>query len=59
MKTRIKKLKLHTIDIITEWTSKTWHNDHRWKPKTGKFIKRMLNKKGRRAIKTLILRKYK
>jgi hypothetical protein len=45
MKKHIKKLKLHTIDVVKEWTSKKWHKAHRWQPGTGKFLKRMLNKK--------------
>jgi hypothetical protein len=48
MRSRIKKLKLRTVDIIRVWTSKRWHKEHKWKPKTGKFIKNLLNKKIRR-----------
>mgnify|MGYP006429509821 FL=1 len=45
MKKHIEKLKLHTIDVVNEWTSKKWHKSHRWHSGTGKFLKRMLNKK--------------
>jgi len=47
MKRRLNKIKLHTVDVVKEWTSKKWHKEHRWKPKTGKFIKRLLNRKVR------------
>ncbi len=47
MKKHIKKLKLHTIDVVKEWTSKKWHKEHRWKSGTGKFIKRLLTRKVR------------
>ena len=45
MKQKIKNLKLHTIDVITDWASKKWHREHKWHAGTGKFIKRLLNKK--------------
>ena len=47
MKQKLKNLKSHTIDVITDWTSKKWHREHKWHAGTGKFIKRLLNKKNR------------
>ena len=47
MKKHLKKIKLHTIDVIKDWTSRKWHKEHSWKPKTGKFIKHVMNKKVR------------
>jgi len=30
-----------------DWVSKHWHNEHTWKARTGKFIKRLFNKRMR------------
>jgi hypothetical protein len=38
-------------DIIADWTSKKWHSRHNWHTGTGRFIKRLLNKKSRRKCK--------
>jgi hypothetical protein len=32
-------------DIIRDWTSKKWHKAHNWKTGTGKFIKKLLNRR--------------
>jgi hypothetical protein len=32
-------------DIVKDWTSKKWHTVHNWKAGTGKFIKRVFNRK--------------
>jgi len=42
---------MKTKDIVHDWTSKKWHVVHNWKTGTGKFIKRMMNKKTRRKGK--------
>lgn len=34
-----------TREIIRDWTSRRWHTAHRWHAGTGKFIKRLLNRK--------------
>jgi len=36
---------LKTKDHIKDWTSKKWHKLHNWKTGTGKFIKRLMNRK--------------
>jgi len=36
---------LKTKEIVKDWTSKKWHKVHNWKSGTGKFIKKMLNRK--------------
>jgi hypothetical protein len=42
---------MKTKVIVDEWISKKWHKEHRWHTGTGKFIKRMLNKKLRAQYK--------
>jgi hypothetical protein len=39
---------MRTKDVIKDWTSRKWHKVHNWKAGTGKFIKRLLNKRTRR-----------
>ena len=39
---------MRTKDVIKDWTSRKWHKVHNWKAGTGKFIKRLLNKRNRR-----------
>jgi hypothetical protein len=36
---------LKTKDVVRDWTSKKWHKLHNWKTGTGKFIKRLMNRK--------------
>ena len=38
-------------EVIADWTSKRWHSSHNWHTGTGRFIKRLLNKKSRRECK--------
>jgi len=40
---------LKTKDHIKDWTSKKWHKLHNWKTGTGKFIKKILNRKIRHS----------
>jgi len=40
---------LKTKDHIKDWTSKKWHKLHNWKTGTGKFIKKLLNRKIRHS----------
>ncbi len=47
MKKQVRNLKLHTIDVIQDWTSDKWHKTHKWHSGTGKFVKRILNRKVR------------
>jgi hypothetical protein len=42
---------MRTKDIIRDWTSRKWHKVHNWKAGTGKFIKRLLNKRIRHEHK--------
>ena len=30
---------------IKDWTSKKWHSTHNWRTGTGKFLKRIMNRK--------------
>ena len=39
---------LKTKEIVRDWVSRKWHKAHTWKAGTGKFIKKMLNRKIRR-----------
>jgi hypothetical protein len=39
--------------VVDEWISKKWHKAHKWHSGTGKFIKRMLNKKIRNNVKKI------
>ena len=32
-------------DKIKHWTSKKWHSKHNWRTGTGKFLKRVMNRK--------------
>lgn len=36
---------LKTKDFVRDWTSRKWHKIHTWKAGTGKYIKRILNRK--------------
>ena len=40
---------LKTKDHIKDWTSKKWLKLHNWKTGTGKFIKKLLNRKIRHS----------
>lgn len=42
---------MRTKDVIKNWTSRKWHKYNSWKSGTGKFIKRMMNKKIRQEGK--------
>jgi len=45
---------LKTKNYIKDWTSRKWHRMHNWKAGTGKFIKKLLNRKERYASKKKI-----
>lgn len=30
---------------INDWTSKKWHSAHNWRTGTGKFLKKIMNRK--------------
>jgi|LWDU01.1.fsa_nt_gi hypothetical protein len=34
-------------DKINDWTSSKWHKEHKWKTGTGKFLKKIMNRKVR------------
>lgn len=36
---------MRTRDVTNDWISRGWHKTHNWKSGTGKFIKRILNRK--------------
>ena len=38
---------LKTKEIVKDWVSRKWHKTHNWKSGTGKFIKKMMNRKER------------
>jgi len=47
MKNTLRRMHMHTRDVINDWTSRGWHKTHNWKSGTGKYIKRLLNRKTR------------
>jgi len=47
MKKTLRRMHMHTRDVINDWTSRGWHKTHNWKSGTGKYIKRLLNRKTR------------
>jgi hypothetical protein len=39
--------RMKTKLVVSDWVSRKWHKSHKWHAGTGKFIKKMLNKKTR------------
>jgi hypothetical protein len=48
---------ISTKDKIKDWTSMKWHSTHNWRTGTGKFLKRIMNRKIR--YKKIDIDKYK